>query len=114
MANRETVMDTVGAMMAVRDELGKTLRAMGVTAELKEASTQPAPRKKGKTGELRGPAPAPEMEALLKDAANTKVKPEEMDAFWDQAAQQHANKTTNPEVIPYEQARKMGLTPDKK
>jgi CheY-like chemotaxis protein len=113
-ANRETVMDTVGAMMAVRDELGKSLRSMGVTAELKEPVTVPAPRKRGKTGELKGAAPEPEMEALLRDASNKKVNAEEMDAFWDQAAQQHANKTTDPEVISFEQARKMGLAPDKK
>jgi hypothetical protein len=37
-----------------------------------------------------------------------------MDAFWDEAARQHANKTTDPAVIPYEKARKMGLTPDQK
>jgi CheY-like chemotaxis protein len=113
-AKPETVMDTVGAMLAVRDEVGKSLRSMGVTAELKDPNTQPAPRKRGKTGELRGAAPAPEMEALLKQAESARVKPEEVDAFWDRAAQQHANKTDNPEVIPYEEARKMGLTPDKK
>ncbi len=113
-ANPATVMDTVGAMMAVRDEVGKSLRSLGVTAELKEPATQPSQRKRGKTGELRAAAPEPEIEAMLKRAETSKVKPEEMDAFWDQAAQQHANKTDNPEVIPYEQARKMGLTPDKK
>jgi CheY-like chemotaxis protein len=113
-ANPETVIDTVNAMLAVRDEVGRSLRSMGVTAELKEAATQPAPKRRGKTGELRNTAAAPEMEALLKQAETSKVKPEEMDAFWDQAAQQHAHKTTNPEVIPYEEARKMGLTPDKK
>lgn len=111
--NRETIMDTVAAMMAVRDEVGKSLRSMGVTAELKEPPATP-PRKRGKTGELRSAPAAPEMEALLKEAARNKVKPEEVDAFWDQAAREHANKTTNPEVIPYEQARKMGLTPDQK
>jgi CheY-like chemotaxis protein len=114
MANPATVMDTVNAMMAVRDEVGKSLRSLGVTAELKEPATQPSPRKRGKTGELRLSAAAPEIEALLKQAETSKVKPEEMDAFWDQAAEQHANKTDNPSVIPYEQARKMGLTPDEK
>jgi CheY-like chemotaxis protein len=113
-ASRENVMDTVAAMKAVRDEVGKSLRSMGVTAELKEPSTAPAARKRGRTGELRAAPPEPEMEALLREAARSKVKPEEMDAFWDQAAAEHANKTDNPEVIPYEQARKMGLTPDKK
>ena len=113
-AKRETILDTLNALTAVRDEVGKSLRSMGVTAELKEAAAQQATRRRGKTGELRAPAPEPEIEALLKEAAQSKVKPEEMDAFWDEAARQHANKTTNPEVIPYEKARRMGLTPDKK
>ncbi len=116
LANRATIMDTINSMLAVRDEVGKSLRSMGVTAELKaaaEAAKQP-PKKKGKSGELRTPPPSPEIEAMLSEAARQKVKPEDMDAFWDEAASQHANKTTNPDVIPYEQARKMGLTPDKK
>ena len=86
---------------------------MGVTAESSIRCSAPQ-KKKGKTGEFQGAPAAPEMEALLKDAARQKVKPEEMDAFWDEAAQEHANKTTDPQVIPYEEARKMGLTPDKK
>ena len=114
LANPETIMETIAALMAVRDEVGKSLRSMGVTAELKEPPAQPAARRKGKTGELHAPAPEPAIEALLQEAALNKVKPEEVDAFWDQAAQQHANKTNNPEVIPYEKARKMGLTPDQK
>ena len=113
LAKRENIIDTVDAMLAVRNEVGRTLRSMGVTAELKEPP--PTPKKRGKTGELLPAAPpSPEMEALLKDAAKKKVKQEEVDAFWNQAAEQHANKTNNPEVISYEEARKMGLTPDKK
>jgi hypothetical protein len=58
--------------------------------------------------------PSPEMEALLKEAARQKVKNQEMDEFWKKAAEEHAGKSTNPEVISYEEARKMGLTPDSK
>ena len=114
-AKRETIFDTLEAMMAVRNEVGKSLRSMGVTAELKQPTTPaPAPKKKGKTGDLKTVPPAPEMEALLKEAGKKKVKQEEMDAFWNQAAEKHANKSTNSEVISYEEARKMGLTPDQK
>jgi CheY-like chemotaxis protein len=114
-SNRETIFDTLEAMLAVRNEVGKSLRSMGVTAELKQPTTPPpAPKRKGKTGDLKAVPPAPEMEALLSDAGKKKVKQEEMDAFWDQAAEQNANKSTNSEVISYEEARKMGLTPDQK
>ena len=107
-------MDTVEAMMAVRDEVGKSLRSMGVTAEFKSRTAAKSQGQKDKTGEAGGTPVEPEMEALFKGAARARVKQEEMDAFWDQAARKHANKPTNSEVIPYEEARKLGLTPDKK
>jgi hypothetical protein len=116
LAKNENILDTLEAMQAVRGELTRSLRSMGVTSELKEPTTQPPPspsptvKKKDKAVE----PPAPEMEALLKDADKSKVKQDEMDEFWNQAAEQHANKTSNPDVISYEEARKMGLTPDKK
>ncbi|MBI2757562.1 MAG: response regulator [Chloroflexi bacterium] len=113
--NRENLPDTIDAMLALRKEVERSLRSMGVTAELKEQKPSPAAsaKQKAKTGELPAAPPAPEMEALLK-GAKKKVKQDEMDDFWNKAAEQHAGKSTNPEVISYEQARKMGLTPDEK
>ncbi len=114
-ASRESLFDIVEAMLKVRNEVGKSLRSMGVTAELKlPTSPPPAPKKRGKTGDLKASPTAPEMEALLNEAAKKKIKQEEMDAFWNQAAEQHANKATSSEVISYEEARKLGLTPDQK
>jgi len=108
---REVLPDTLDAMKALRKEVDKSLRSMGVTAELKEPKPAPPAPKKRKTGELPANPPAPEMEALLK-SAKKKVKQDEMDDFWNKAAEQTAGKSTNPEVISYEEARKMGLTPD--
>jgi CheY-like chemotaxis protein len=118
LTNRENILDTMQAFLALRDEVERSLRSMGVTAELKEPPEPPAKspmKKKGKTGDLLPSAPpSPEMEALLKEAARKKVKQQEMDEFWNKAAEQNAKKSTNPEVISYEEARKMGLTPDSK
>jgi CheY-like chemotaxis protein len=113
-ARRDNLFDIVEAMLKVRNEVGKSLRSMGVTAELKQPSDATAPRKRGKTGDLKASPAAPEMEALLNEAGKKKIKQEEMDAFWNQAAELHANKATNSEVISYEEARKLGLTPDPK
>jgi hypothetical protein len=52
------------------------------------------------------------MERLLKEGKK-KVKADELDSFWDLAAEKHSNIPTNPDVISYDQARKMGLAPDK-
>jgi len=118
LTRRESILDTLQALLALRDEVERSLRSMGVTSELKEPPAPPANppvKKKGKTGELLPSAPpSPEMEALLKEAAQKKVKQQEMDDFWSKAAEQHAKKSSNPEVISYEEARKMGLTPDTK
>ena len=118
LASRDHILDTLQALLALRDEVERSLRSMGVTAELKEPPpppVNPPVKKKGKTGELLPSAPpSPEMEALLKEAARKKVKQQEMDEFWNKAAEQNAGKSTNPEVISYEEARKRGLAPDTK
>ena len=122
LTDRENILDTMQAFLALRDEVERSLRSMGVTAELQEPPEPPAKppvkKKKGKTGELHellpSAPPSPEMESLLKEAARKKVKQQEMDEFWNKAAEQNAGKSTNPEVISYEEARKMGLTPDSK
>jgi len=108
--NRESLLDTLDAMKALRKEVDRSLRSMGVTAELKEPKSSPTIPRKGKTGELHSAPPSPDMEALLK-SAKKKVKQNEMDDFWNKAAEQHAGKSTNPEAISYEEARKMGLIP---
>jgi len=105
----ERILESLEALRALRDEIARSLRSLGVTSEFKEAPlSSPSPSSKKEAS-----PPAAEIEALLKEASK-KIKPEEVDAFWDRAAQQQAHKTTNPGVISYEEARKMGLTPDQK
>ncbi len=114
-AKRENLFEIIESMLKVRNEVGKSLRSMGVTAELKLPSgSLPAPKKKGKTGDLKPNPVSPEMDALLNEAAKRKVKQEEIDAFWNKAAELHANKSTNSEIISLEEARKLGLAPDQK
>jgi CheY-like chemotaxis protein len=106
------LIDTIQAMIAVRDEVGRSLRSIGATGDLSRSAREARPRRKGKTGKLTAPAEAG-IEALLDEAEAQKIKPEDVDAFWDKAAEQHANKSSRPDAIPYEEARKLGLTPDK-
>lgn len=101
--------ETVRAMLAIRNEVGQALRSMGAPGE--QDASSPARNKRIKAEETT--AGSPEMEALLDAADSKNLKPDEVDKFWDQAAAQHANKPTGADVIPYEEARKMGLAPDK-
>ena len=137
LASAERILETVQSMLAFHDEVEKALKSMGVTGELAspaqpalsrspakspegepvegDADSQPAstssPGKKGKTQELPAAPPAPEMEALFKEGKK-KVKMDEVDSFWDEAAEKHKDRPTSPNVITYEQARQLGLAPD--
>jgi DNA-binding response OmpR family regulator len=94
------------AMQAVRIELEKALRSLGAAAEGLVRGQRKSPPAE-QVGE------APEIAELLQSADGKSVKPEELDRFWEQAAATSANGTTIPGAISYEEARKMGLTPDK-
>ncbi len=114
LADHVHVSQTIQNMIAVRDELERSLRAIGATGDLSRAAGAARARRKGKTDKL---APAPSeagIEALLDEAVVQKIRSEDVDAFWAKAAEEHANKSSRPEAIPYEEARKRGLTPDEK
>ncbi len=112
LAAEDRVLESVAGLLALRDQLEKALKSMGVTGELKAvASAQPKPSPKKQTDKLAHAAPAPEMEALFNAAATQKTKVKNADDFWDDAAQKHANKPLSPEVISLEEARRLGILP---
>ncbi|GAB4569057.1 MAG: hypothetical protein Fur0017_13300 [Anaerolineales bacterium] len=112
LASEEQILDTMRGLVALRGQVNKALVSMGVTGQLK-FKTAPlaappvsvAPKKT--TDQLAKATPAPEMEALLKQASAKKA--ESADDFWESAAQDLGRKSTNPEVISLEEAKKMGL-----
>ncbi len=55
--------------------------------------------------------PTQNLEDLLRHAAKQKAALD-ADSFWEQAAEKHSNLPVNPDVISYEQARRLGLAPD--
>jgi two-component system, response regulator, stage 0 sporulation protein F len=113
LATEDRVLETVGGLLALRAEVEKALKSMGVTGELKAAVAQQKPAApKKQTDKLAKAAPAPEMEALLKQAATRKIQSQNPDDFWNEAAQKHANKPLSSEVISLEEARKLGILSD--
>lgn len=106
-----TLFDTIRAMQAVRAQVAQSLRAIGAPADgdpaAPPAASEPA-------AEAAADTPAPEMERLLKEAGQQPLQGNELDAYWEQAAAQHANRPSSSDVIPYDEARKLGLTPDEK
>lgn len=114
LAHEDRVLETIGGLLALRTELERALKSMGVTGELKSASaaSQTVPLKQ--TDKLARAVPAPEMEELLNKAPERKEKTEQLNNFWDEAAKKNANKPINSEVISIEEARKQGLLSDSK
>ncbi|MGC8857248.1 MAG: hypothetical protein ACP5QU_10695, partial [Anaerolineae bacterium] len=95
-----------------REEVEHTLKSLGVAHPLTEAepvemSTAPV---ENILAESPAEPPAKDIEALLQSA--DKIKLDNVDAFWNQAAEKHGNAPLNPDVISYEQARQLGLIPD--
>ncbi|MBI5822902.1 MAG: response regulator [Chloroflexi bacterium] len=122
LALEDRILETISGLLALRTEVEKSLKSMGVTGELKALSDKDRPASaaaptvvsKKQTDKLAAATPAPEMEALLNDASAKKAKPANADDFWNQAAEKHGNKPANSEVISLEEARKLGIIPDGK
>jgi CheY-like chemotaxis protein len=122
LAREEHFHETVASVLALRNEVEKALKSMGVTGELHAplGDTVPTPvpaqeKKQSAAREVPAAPPSPEIEALLQDAEKKKkVKPSDVDSYWDRAAEKHGNIPTSPDVITYDQARKLGLISDKR
>jgi CheY-like chemotaxis protein len=54
-----------------------------------------------------------ELDVIFKQAKR-KIKPEDVDAFWDSAAAEDADEVTRTDALSYEQARQLGLAPEEK
>jgi len=118
LVNDAHILETINSLLALRAQVEKSLKSLGVTGELHAVSgdvhpaspaleTVPAPQAQK---QVDAP-PAPEMEALLKAATTQKSQDNDMDDFWSQAAEKHGSKPANSEVISLEEARKLGLLP---
>lgn len=90
------------AMLMVRQEMTRGLRERATAAPPAPASQESAAK----------PSGIADIEALMQAASGGELGVDDIDAYWEAAAAQHGNKPTSKDVIPYEEARKMGLTPD--
>ena len=122
LASEDRVLETITGLLALQKQVEKSLKSMGVTGELKAltekdrpaSSSAPTVVAKRQTDRLAQATPAPEMEALLKNAASQKIQVSNADDFWNQAAEEHGKKPASAEVISMEEARKLGIITDGK
>lgn len=107
LATTDNVLETVSAMLAVRDEVKKTLKQMGVAPVVMDDDEEE--EVKPKYVEPVTQTTSMEIEMLLQ--SKKKLTTDELEAFWSDAADKQGSVTTNPDVLSYDQARQLGLTP---
>jgi len=111
LASAERILPTAQGMLSLRDAVEKVLKSLGVAPMQLEA--EPAiPEPEPLSLDPQEPEPEVDLDALFASAnQNSTVK--DIDAFWDSAVEKTSNVPTNPDVISFDEARKLGLTPGK-
>jgi CheY-like chemotaxis protein len=115
LAKAERMMQTVEGMLFVRGDVEYILKSLGVApvTVITEADIpQPDALPVFEMQEEPEPEPDVDLDVLLANASK-KSKVKDVDAFWDEAVEKSKNISTNPDVITFEQARKLGLDPGK-
>lgn len=119
LANSDRIMQTIDGMLFVRGDVANVLQSLGVSpvpapaepaVPVKEAGTPTSvpPFIEGEEEELE-PELNVDLDILFGAAKKAEVK--DLDAFWDDAVEKTAGIPTNPDVITFEEARKLGLDP---
>ncbi len=105
-AVRAQVLNVVDAMSSVREAMVKSLRLMGMPTVLSEADAHEAPVPTSAASNV----PTQDIENLFQQKKQ-KIKASDADAFWDDAVEKHGNPPLHPDVLSYDQAKQLGLTP---
>jgi len=109
LATVDNVLETINAMLAVRNEVKRSLKQMGVAPIVSDDDDDDEEQTPAKYAEPLTQTTTNEIEALLK--SKKKITTDELEAYWNAAASNQGNVPTNPDVITYEQARRLGLAP---
>lgn len=110
LADREKLLETMDTLLVLQGDVKKVLKDMGVaTVPLEtflaqqETSKEPAPKAEEKVSD-------DELASLLKKPK--KIKTGELEEFWEEAAEKRGPVPLGHDKLTYEQASKLGLTPE--
>lgn len=111
LANSATILDTVAVFSAAQPEIERALETLGLPAptSVAPAEKEKAEERAKETAEETGEE---DIEPLFR--AQKKIRPEDIDSFWEKAAEKQKPAPTKPDALTYEQARQLGLTPQEK
>jgi CheY-like chemotaxis protein len=111
LARSDRMLKTVEGMLFVRGDVENVLQSLGVAPPpimTESTASEPEPL----TLEPEEPEPEVDLDVLFASAAD-KSEVKDIDAFWNDAVEKTSNVPSNPDVISFEEARKLGLTPGK-
>jgi len=112
LARAGRILQTVQEMLLVRDKVEGVLKSLGVAPAPLEAEPAAIPEPEPLALAPEEPEPEVDLDALFASAGQSSpVK--DIDAFWNDAVEKTSNVPTNPDVISFEEASKLGLTPGK-
>ena len=111
LATAERILQTVQGMLAVRSNLERALQSLGV-APAQDAAEPTVPESEPLTLSPEEPEPEVDLDELFASASKSPAV-HDLDAFWNDAVEKTSNLPTNPDVISFEEALKLGLTPGK-
>jgi CheY-like chemotaxis protein len=111
LARSDRMLKTVEGMLFVRGDVENVLQSLGVAPSpvITESSIpEPEPLP------MAPDEPEPEVDLdVLFASAGKKAPVKDIDAFWDDAVEKTSKLSTNPDVISFDEASKLGLTPGK-
>ena len=111
-ASAERILHSVQEMLQVRDDVERVLKSLGVAPVPLEAEPPPIPESEPLAPPPEEPEPEVDLDALFA-AADKNAQVKDVDAFWNDAVEKTSNIPTNPDVISFDEASKLGLTPGK-
>lgn len=111
LARADRMLKTVEGMLFVRGDVENVLQSLGV-APVPIAAEAAIPESEPLPLTPQEPEPEVDLDALFASAGQ-KAPVKDIDAFWDEAVEKTSKIPTNPDVISFEEASKLGLTPGK-
>lgn len=114
LAKSGRIIETLDGMLFIRRDIHDVLKSLGVDAVpvFMEPTTPEFEAAVIPQSVIEADEPEVDLEALFA-TANKQSKVNDVDAFWNDAVEKAGNISTNPDVITFEEARKLGLDPGK-
>ena len=109
LANADRILQSVEGMLFVRGDVENILQSLGVAPAFM-ATESTVPELEAMAFESDEPEPEMDVDALFASAGE-KSKVKDVDAFWKDAVEKTSTLPINPDVITFDEANKLGLTP---